>query len=426
MASYTIHKAVAADSFNGIKLTTPSDINVSHTSTKVSITIPQGTYMHLHTSTQYFNFNYCAFVAVKFKDKDGKTLSTIPDLSSGTELSKMLVNSGGAIEDTDYYPKKAAFTEFSSNVLLFHKGQQESDGIQYGNSSPWTSHKLAEAKTITVSIPDKATSYTIYIAGCTMNTTTYRRYAYDPYYRAKYSPSHPYGESNWEIPTWMNTNMGSGTAYIGGNSCKHSHAFLDKDETGTVIEKDLTSGPLGNDIRTYLKWDVTQQKYVTELVTNKSLTQDMGTPTVATDNANNTFSAIIRPFKPGKNNPINKIFGILEFRKDNNPIGEFCEVPKGMSFRPQVWGRAYLDATATSGYFMTEDVTKDTPYRCIGVYEAAKENGKTIYKELTTLHDQNNELTSSDTKKYYRRVTQNSTVKRFYFESHPGVLTLVF
>lgn len=244
MASYVIHKAVTADSFDGIKLTTPSDIKVSHTSTKVSITIPKNTSMHLATSTQYFNFNYCAFVVVKFKDKDGKTLSTIPDLSSGTELSKMLTNSGGAVEDTDYYPKKAAFIEFSGNVLLFHKGQSESDGIQYGNSSPWTSHKLASNKTITVKIPDNTASYTIYIAGCTMNTTTYRRYAYDPYYRANYSSNHPYGESNWEIPTWMNTNMGSGTAYVGGNSCKHSHAFLNTDETSTIVSKPLTVGPI--------------------------------------------------------------------------------------------------------------------------------------------------------------------------------------
>ena len=73
MASYVIHKAVDSDDgyFNGIKLTTPSDIEVSHTSTEVSIIIPKNTSMQLVSSGDYFNYNYCAFVVVVFKDKDG-------------------------------------------------------------------------------------------------------------------------------------------------------------------------------------------------------------------------------------------------------------------------------------------------------------------------------------------------------------------
>lgn len=373
----------------------------------VKVTIPKGTYMK---AAGNFGFNYCAFVQIEVTKSNGEK-KFIPelDIDAVESHTKNMITKSGDNEFAYFKSSKLA-----NYVFLFRVGTPSEKEADWD----WTDFPtLTENRTKTFNIGSDVESYTVYFCGITVNTATWtNNFSSDSLRYSNYTWAN--AERNTDTDVWDNGKRIPGG---GGNACP-CDIYKDTVDSEALLTKNFVVGPLGNDIRTYLKWDVTQQKYVTELVTNNSLTQDMGTPTVATDNANNTFSAIIRPFKPGKNNPINKIFGILEFRKDNNPIGEFCEVPKGMSFRPQVWGRAYLNAAATSGYFMTEDVTIDTPYRCIGVYEAAKENGKTIYKELTTLHDQNNELTSSNTKIYYRRVTQNSTVKRFYFESHPGTV----
>ncbi len=369
----------------------------------VEVTIPEGTYMK---ATDSFGFNYCAFVQIEVIKSDG-TKKVIPNLSEDF-ISKVT---------TSGYNVVSTFKEVLADyVFLFRVGEEYNED--------WTSYPtLVKNRTKTFTIDSDAESYTIYFCGITVNTATWTNGG------ANDSDSLRYSNYTWAT-TERNTDINNTG---GGNACPCDEHKA-KVDSEALLTKNLVIGPLGVDIRTIMTWDKPANKYIAQTFEDLKLNDEgkpvdgltlastaNGTPTIAVDHGNNSFSAVIRPFKPGKNNSISRVYGQIEFRKDSIPIGEFCMVPEGKSFRPQVWNRAVLDESMGS-YVMASDLA-ETEYRCIGVYEASTENGKVVYKELITLYNKNDELTSSSSKLYYRRVTKNSIVKQLNFDSHPGRLT---
>ena len=185
------------------KITVKTDLDAN----TLTFTIPSGTFMGLGTavaeSSNWFNFNYVSLITVIFKDAAGKEIARVPKSSTIATMCKSSSNKN----DANYYPKLADFKEFSNNVILFHRG------ISGGTDYNW-SESLSANKTIIVDIPSGAVTYDSYISGSSMNTTTFRRYIWDPAVN---------GETitGWSHPSWAS--VPSGLSHLGGNACNHSH-----------------------------------------------------------------------------------------------------------------------------------------------------------------------------------------------------------
>jgi hypothetical protein len=243
MASFVIHDKT---DIQPIKLITPSDINVSDTTSTVSVVIPANSYIGVGTGAgygdNYFNYNYCAYVTIVFYKDDGTVVSQVPD----STIIQTMQPQSGSIDNSNYYPALADFKKFSNAVILFHTGTSSST-----HQSNWT-HTLSEEKKIDVTVPTGADYYEVYISGCSMNTTTYRRYVYDPWYKDNQNSNHPYGETvkgdkTWTIPSWA-TKPG----YSGGNSCGHTHTPTDE-ECSELLWDPLTGGSITlSDNKNYL------------------------------------------------------------------------------------------------------------------------------------------------------------------------------
>lgn len=155
MAQFNIHSGTPA-----IYLNTPSDIDISNTTSQIKVTIPKGTNMSLASGE--YSYNYCAFIQVKLKDNSGAVIKTIPDLSS-TFLKKLTKQSAA--------PSDNVITTFKSKlapyVFLFRVGQESAAGW---SKNP-TLHQNFE-KTFDITNLE-AYSYEVDVCGVTVNTATW-------------------------------------------------------------------------------------------------------------------------------------------------------------------------------------------------------------------------------------------------------------
>lgn len=431
MASYLIHNN---DNFT-IKLVTPTDstISVSDDPTNVTITIPKGTYMGIGTTIgvggtdgQYFNYNFCSYVTVVFKNLAGTSKTLVPKAST---IATMRPQASEKLS-TSYFPGLTDFKEFSNNVVLFHTGNASSDQWNWKET-------LNSDKTIKVKIPADANSYEVYISGCSMNTTTYRRYIFDPKVNSEYPVT------DWTVPAWA-TNPTS----IGGNSCGHQHdsdEFLSSNpyispnkplsskikpiSTDLVYAMTAPDSVTGISTSRQVEDVITDEKYVNsvgyKLELNKYVNSELnnedpdgvikyGTPITMLDHSDNSFSARIRPFKKGLNNPISRIHGTIEFRKDGLPTGDFFVVPENTTFKVHAnWKLKQLD----DGTYELLPDHKYTLVNCNGAFKkTVTATGDVIYTDMAD-GTNNQEITSTKECPLYRRITRGEVVKRITFDS---------
>jgi hypothetical protein len=269
--SYTIHKTTDID---GISLVVPDGkkINVSDDDNKtITVTIPSGTVMKMDSSGEYFNFNFCAYIAVVFNNGTQKPSASVISTINGKTSA----------------PSTTNYKTFCNQVILFHRGQSEA---AFGRQFGW-SHALSEDKTITITAPSGATDYTAYVCGCSMGTPTYRKFYFDPYVNGKWpsDDTWSYTDYSWSsLPSPTYVGDGDSRVWnVGGNSCGHTHTSTEFAATNAL-------------------WGEISRGTISTLIDNKNKTVTVsGTRPKSGSNNALTTSTLVVTFGDGSTNTYN-------------------------------------------------------------------------------------------------------------------------
>jgi hypothetical protein len=343
------------------KITSENKLNILFTGLKMRL------------SNGYFYYHYKAFLAVKFYDEEKNLISTKGLERTSYYIPDQYKNSGpfkSAKENTEAW---ATWTTYNATYKL-----AEYDGNPYSTNGFWGPIDIGSVD-FDIVIPDTAVSASIYIYGDS-----------DPVYY--------WGSFNDNGVTTSRWGLAFGEK---GCPCRTSGGIHGQVAIGTPIATIIR--PISTN--TFLKY------YVENGVPGVKTDEYSGAPTTAANNHNNTFNAVIRPFKKGTNNPIEHIRGVIQFRKDGVPTGDYYKVPAGTSFNRKVATK--LEKNADGTYTKLEDYV----YSLINGTGAYVKDGD-VYKDATTgLAEDKLILTSTDDQLYYRAVLESVETKNLTLDS---------